>query len=157
MLFSCPLYALMKLFTINGAHGFWLDKCTRESRHTRELRHSAVKQVCPESVKQAISTADFVAKSRTAAYFLLQICATCNKPNWYKTGLKVTSKKCNIAIQLVWQQFCKTSCKFLLPPLMYLHAMVLFFFKGQSSAHAWAENNHNNSNVRKTHDKFREA
>ena len=45
-----------------------------------------------------------------------------------------------------------------MPPLPCRHATLLFFFQGQSSAHAWErENNHDNSNVRKTHHKFRET
>ena len=124
--------------------GFWLDKFKQESRHTRELRHSAVKQVCLGSVKHATSTADFVAKSRTTVCNKC-VCASCNNLTCCKTGLNVTSKTCNIAIQLaceqqthfrwsddrkyvccsqatiqlVCQQCCKTSCKFLLPPLPY--------------------------------------
>ena len=72
----------------------------------------------------------FCCKSRTALYFLQQICATCNKLNCYETGLNVTSKTCNIAIPLVWQQCCKTSYKlqvFVAPITVYLHSMLVLF------------------------------
>ena len=45
--------------------------------------------------KHTTSTTDFVAKSRTAVYFMQQICAICDKLNCCKKGLKVTSKTCN--------------------------------------------------------------
>ena len=50
---------------------FWLDKITRESRHTQELRHflQNANQVFLGPVKRATCT-DFVAKSRTTLYFL---------------------------------------------------------------------------------------
>ena len=49
----------------------WLDKITRESRHTQELRHflQNANQVFLGPVKRA-TCKDFVAKSRTTLYFL---------------------------------------------------------------------------------------
>ena len=45
----------------------------------------AAKQVCLGPVKRTTCT-DFLAKSRTALYFLLQLAATCNNLICYKTG-----------------------------------------------------------------------
>ena len=59
---------------------YWLDKITRESRHFN------VKQVFFRSVKRA-TCKDFVAKNRTALYFLQQLFATCNIPICCKTCL----------------------------------------------------------------------
>ena len=46
---------------------FWLDKITRESHTTRELRHWLQKQVCLGPVKRATRT-DFVARSTTTKF-----------------------------------------------------------------------------------------
>ena len=45
---------------------------------------------------------------------------------------------------------------FVAPITVYLHAM-LVFFQGTVACACLRENNHNNLNVRKTHDKVREA
>ena len=96
---------------------FWLDKITRESCHTRELR---AKQVSLEPVN-AQHEQILLLKSRTTLYFLQQIFATCNNLICWKIGLKDASKTSNIAFQLVLQQCCKTSCTVLLPDLPWLN------------------------------------
>ena len=54
-------------------------------------------------------TADFLLKRGS------QLFATCNNLICYNKGLNVGGKTHNIAIQLILQQCCKTSCTFLLP------------------------------------------
>ena len=71
----------------------------------------AAKKVCLGLVKRATCT-DFVAKSRTALYFLVQLSATCNNLICCKTGLICGSKTRNIAIYLVLLQSCWTSLTF---------------------------------------------
>ena len=84
-------------------------------------------------------------------YWLL-ICATCNYLNGCNTGWNVASKTRNIAIQLVWQQVASFCSRF------YRTFTQRFpFFRGTVVCACLRENNHNNSNVRKTHDKLREA
>ena len=51
---------------------------------------------------------------------LQHLFSTCNNTICWRTGVKVGGKPPNIAIQLVSQQFYKTSCTFLLPVLSYL-------------------------------------
>ena len=62
---------------------------------------------------------DFAAENRTTLFFLQQRFATCINQIRCETGLNVGGKTCNIAIQLVLQQRCKTSCMFLLPVLLH--------------------------------------
>ena len=69
---------------------FWLDKISRESQHTRELRQLS-----------RWTWRDFVFKCRTILYFLRQLFA---RQIWFGGG-----KTCNTATQPVLQQFYKTS------------------------------------------------
>ena len=67
------------------------------------------------------------------------------------TGLNMSGKTRNIAIQLVLQQCCKTSCTFLLPVFPYLKHYTIFFFLFISiltgaSLFAHAKSIHNDGN-----------
>ena len=71
----------------------------------------AAKQVCLGPVKPTTCT-DFVAKSRTALYFLLQLAASCNNMICCKTGWICGRKTGSIATYLVLLQSCWTSRTF---------------------------------------------
>ena len=91
---------------------FWLDKITRESRHTSELRHLQQTSL-PWTGRRATCT-DFVAKRTTTFYFLQQMFATGNNLNCCRTAVwrRPVVKRATSLIQLVLQQCCKTSCAF---------------------------------------------
>ena len=79
----------------------------------------AAREVCLGSIKRA-TCADFVAKIRSTLYFVQKRFATYYNLTCCETGLNVGGKTRNIAIRLILQQCCKTSCTFSLPVLPYL-------------------------------------
>ena len=107
--------------------GSWRLYYARVSHTIREsyVTCSAAKQVCLGPVKPTTCT-DFVAKSRTALYFLLQLAATCNNMICCKTGWICGRKTRNIATYLVLLQSCWTSRTFFLslPVLLFLKALI---------------------------------
>ena len=90
---------------------FWLVKIKRESIPHTGFTSLAAKSVCLGPVKREMSTY-YVTKSRTSLYFpqeLSQLATTwfIARQVWFVGG-----KTRNIAIQLVLQQCCITSCTF---------------------------------------------
>ena len=92
---------------------FWLDEITRESRHTRELRHLLQnKFVLGRWNTQHVQI--FLQKEKTTLFFMQQ--PVCSKRSWFVGG-----KTCKAAIHLILQQCCKLSWTFLLYVLSYIY------------------------------------